>query len=477
MFSYFRQATPIQWIGLLVVLLLTRLPLWYHGLPISYPELLQVKVGEQLNHGAMLYRDVWTKLPPLAGWLSGFLYWLGNGAHWPWVLAGTLLAIHQVVVFSNMSLRLDVFTERNLIPGLVYLVVISTVPDFMVASPALLSLSLLLPALARMARHLRVGVAEDEMFSTGLFLGGAALCFLPTAFLSLWLVVVYALYSGATFRHYMLLLIGLALPNVLVFLYWYWYGAGTEYFHSYISTLVGASNQLYLNAYQLIMMLLAPFLFWVLAILRIYSANRFINYQNVLQTVMLLWLVVGVLVLTITYQGSPQEALILLPPFAFMLTHYLQSFRRSFQTEILFWLMAGALFGTAYTCTLAPQWLEPNLPLVDLYARVPEKASSLGQVQNQKVLVLGYKPWPYLYNKAATPYIDTDLSLRHFQSLDEYGSVQALYANMYRDLPDLIVDQAKLLPAIFERIPALEKEYVPGPEPGTYRRKTVNLGK
>lgn len=475
MFSFFRLATPSRWIGLLLVVVGIRLPLWWWGIPLPYPHLLQQKAAEKLASGAMLYRDVWVSLPPFTALAAELAQWLVPNSINFQLLIGLLLICHQVWVVTRMGLSLDVFTERNFTPGLVYALVASTVPDFMLLSAPLLSLSFLMPAFSRIAKHLRVGVAEDEMFSTGLLLGCAALCHLPTTFLVLWLVFVYAFYSGATARHYMLMLLGVILPNVLVFLYWYWNQAADHYYHNYLSTLLGASEHLYLNSWQLLMFFLAPVLFWLLAALRIYTLNKFINYQNVIQTVMVLWLAVGTGVVVISFHGSPQEVLIILPPVAFMLTHYLHSFYRSFLSEVLFSLLAGALLGTLYIACYYPHWLAPNVPLGDIYATAPAKAPAYTLVKGKKVLILGHKHYAYLHNRAATPYLDTDLSYRHLKNLDSYSVVGAVYRNFSQDLPDLIIDQEHLTDSLFVRMPILAKEYMPGPDPGTWQRKNVDL--
>ena len=438
----------------------------YVGLPLSLPHLVSQKAAEKIAMGDMLYRDIWCNLPPISGWLLGYLEWLSPSNMWLNGAIAIILVGYQTYVLTRMSLELDLFTERNYTPGLIYILVASVVPDFLTLSPALISLTLIIPAFARMAKHLRVGVAEDEMLSTGLLLGCAALCHLPASLLIVWLMLVYALYSGATLRHYVLLALGVFLPNVLVFLFWFWVDAGTDYYYNYIRTIIGGSNHLYLNGYQVVMLLLAPLLFWVLALLRIYSLNRFINYQSVMQTVMVLWIIVGILAISISFDGTPDECLIILPPIAFMLTHYFQSLQRTFVTEISFGLFMGAMVGTLMIATLQPAILEPSLPISDLYLspRLAPKGALTDQqakeLSGQKVWVLGHNYRYYQYAKLGSPYLDLDLAQRDFTEMDHYDVVSNVYQRISADLPDVIIDQAHLADSLFVRMPILAKEYV-----------------
>jgi hypothetical protein len=126
------------------------------------------------------------------------------------------------------------------------------------------------------------------MLSTGILIGFAALCHLPSSLLIVWLIVIYTLYTGATVRHYSLLVIGVLLPNLLFYLYWFWHNAGTDYTYNYLLTIFSQKEHLYLGVTEIFLLLAAPVLFFGIALARVYTLSKFINYQSVMLTVMVL---------------------------------------------------------------------------------------------------------------------------------------------------------------------------------------------
>lgn len=480
MFSYFRTASPFKWLGLFFLLVTIRLIAYLIGLPTSLPDIMQHQVAVKLASGALLYRDVYTDLPPLTAQLMGYLELFAPGNQWLDPLLATILVGFQAYVLVNISLTVEVFTEKNFTPGLIYILVASVVPDFLTLSPPLLCLTFLLPAFARITKHIRIGVAEEEMLGTGLLLGCATLCFLPASLLIVFLILVYALYSGANLRHFLLLITGVVLPNLLMFLVWYWQNAGSYYYHNYLLSLLGGTNYVYLNGFQILMLFLGPVLFWVLALIRIYTTNRFINYQNIMQTVMILWAIVGLFAIALSFDGTPEECLLVLPPVVFMLSHYFQSFHRSVVIEGTFIFFMGGMVGTLLVCTAKPYMLEPTLPISDLYIskNLPYQQTSAKQLlandlADKKVWVVGHSYGYYQSASLAGPFLDYALSERLLTKLDEYESVNEIYQQLERDKPAVIIDEQQLVPKLFSRMPVLATYYQRIGKTNRYELKTI----
>ena len=70
----------------------------------------------------------------------------------------------------------------------------------------------------------------------------------------------------------------------------------------------------------------------------------------------------------------------------------------------------------------------------------------------------------------ATPYLNTEISELQLGQLNYYDNLTTIYANFYGDFPDVIIDPKGWMPAIFEEIPLLEREYT-SLKDGYYVRK------
>ncbi|RYF54252.1 MAG: hypothetical protein EOO39_39630, partial [Cytophagaceae bacterium] len=218
MLRFFHSYFPYQYVSLMGLLILIRLPLLLHPFPLLIPELNWMIVGEQMNQGYLLYRDIWDSVSPL----SALVYW---GIHSvfgrsPLMLhaAATLVSIFQIVYFNYLTNNRDVYPDRSFWPGLIYMLFMHLSFDCLTLSPVLMSTSFLLLAFGTLIKQMDRRGATDEVFEVGFYIGIAALFYLPSALFILWAILSLLFYTGATFRQYSLSLFGFLFPFATIVL-------------------------------------------------------------------------------------------------------------------------------------------------------------------------------------------------------------------------------------------------------------------
>ena len=222
--TFFRVNAVYQFISLAVLLILIRLPFLFTPLPLLIPELNWMLVGEQMSNGFLMYRDIWDNTSPL----SAVVYWLVTSVFGRSQVAFQLVAmffsITQAVYFNYMTNTRQLFTERNYVPGLMYVLFLNLSFDLCTLTPMLMSTTFLLLALGTLIKQMERQGVTDEIFEIGFYLGVATLFYLPSAIFIIWAAVSLIFFTGATFRQHSLMLLGFAFPILVTGLFFYFSG-------------------------------------------------------------------------------------------------------------------------------------------------------------------------------------------------------------------------------------------------------------
>lgn len=469
MLSFFRTYAPYQYISLLVLLLVIRLPFVVSPLPLLIPELNWMLVGEQMDQGHLLYRDIWDSVSPLSAlvyWLLHALFGRSQGAlH----VAATVVSVFQIVYFNYLMNNRDVFPDRHFWPGLLYGLFLHLSFDCLTLSPILLSTTFLLLAFGTLIKQLNRQGVTDEVFEVGIYLGIATLFYLPSAVFIIWASASLLALTGATFRQHSLTIFGFAFPIAVTVLYYYLNDSLDDFNRNLLSS-VFLVRQYALSDYgTLIVSLLVPIGVAVMGFLSLFNtSNRYVNFQQRCQQIMLFWAFAALLTIALMPFLAPMGFLILVPPMAFFAVLYFQNTRKLWQAELTFLVVVGLILGVFYQGALG---LLPGTTLGRL-TNLQVKPSPLpANIQQQKLLVIGEDLSAYRNNRPATPYLNWDLAKYDLRNLDNYEAVVNVYDHFRSDPPTYIIDRENVVQKLFQRAPALAAMYRPTQTPGVYQRK------
>lgn len=455
--------------SLLGLLLLIRLPLLLHPFPLLIPELNWMLVGEQMGAGHLLYRDIWDSVSPL----SAIVYWGLNTVFGRSALAlhgaATVVSVFQIVYFNYLTNNRDIYPDRSFWPGLIYMLFLHLSFDCLTLSPVLMSTSFLLLAFGTLIKQMDRRGATDEVFEVGFYIGIAALFYLPSALFIVWATLSLLIYTGTTFRQHSLSLFGFLFPIAATVLFYYLSNCLDDFNRNLLASVFRVRQYSLSDFQSLVASLLIPLGLGVLGFLSLFNTtSRYINFQQRIQQIMVIWFATAVLTIALMPFLAPMSFLSFVPPMAYFSVYYFENIRKQWLAEVGFLAAFGLMLLLFYQGSLG---LIPGAELGRLSTLQVQPSPLPATIRNKRILVIGEDLSAYRQNRPATPYLNWDLAKYDLKNLDNYDSVINVFDHFRQDPPDYIVDRENVVGKLFQRAPALASEYETTATPGVYKRK------
>ena len=173
---------------------------------------------------ALWYSDFSLSTKPAGDGL--FLY------NWLLSICGTSLFVTQLVAVSLIIIgsillywileRNDILTNRNFLPSLMYIVLLSCSGALIRLHPALLANIFLILALNPLIALYRNEDAFTQVYNLGLFFGLAVLSYLPVLVLLPLIWIGLLIYHSFNYREWTVAIVGLLTPFLFLFTYLFW---------------------------------------------------------------------------------------------------------------------------------------------------------------------------------------------------------------------------------------------------------------
>ncbi|MEM8893720.1 MAG: DUF6427 family protein [Bacteroidota bacterium] len=458
MLSLFRINDPYRLVILFILLLIFRISLLWVGVDITMPEVQWMLIGEKLaNDGGIMYQDLWDTTGPLAVLVYRLLALLFDNSIWSYHALSLIVLFVQAAIFNHLLLSNKAYKENTFVPGFVYIILAHFFQELMILSPPSMGLTFVLLSINNIFKRIDNQTRDDLFLYTGISLGVASLFYLPYFIFFVIAVLSLVLFSGAILRRILLLIHGYFMVMVLSGLYAYLYDAQYDWWDFYVASWWQLDQLDFISSESLMWCVLVPTLVLLIGIFKTYSLGRFVNHQVKFQQVMLFLMVGGIFNLFTADHWSLYQLILLLPPMAFFVSHYLLLIRKMWQSELITLLIVLSVFGTHLT--LAYNWffVHELISLNRMEATFPEESEV---IVDKKVLVLGPDSRYYCGNKLASPFLNWQLSERVFKGLNYYLRIEQAHRGLINDLPDVIVDLENIVPLLFERLPLVERNYV-----------------
>ena len=164
---------------------------------------------------------------PLGNWLNNLIESTPVRNLFSIVLAGILVVLNAVQL-NSIFIRNSSFKENTYIPAAYYVIFMSSSKDFYFFSPALLASSIILVGLNYLFYHMKYRGTEENIISTGFMVGLAGLIYVPSAWLYLFILLSYLMYSNTIRRRYFLMTWGFLMPIVIFWLFYFWMDLGAH---------------------------------------------------------------------------------------------------------------------------------------------------------------------------------------------------------------------------------------------------------
>jgi hypothetical protein len=470
MIKFFKFIGPFQ-LGVIFILpFIFRLPLFFSSAPLLAEDLKHFIVGEKLNEGFLLYRDLIDDTSPI----SAIFYWIvealfGRSIITYWLLSCLLVSI-QAILLIFLCAKHELLSQKTAFIGLVYVVCSLICYDFLSLSPALISVTFLLLSMDSIFNQIKSDRSHTDFYSSGLFIGFAYLSFPPCAIFIVLFSLILFVFTRATVNNYLVFWSGFLFPILLVVSFFFWTNGLEAFLKCYVLNINFASVPQLVNYGVAFLIIIPTAVICLIGVLRSLSYRRFINYQVVCQRVILFVFVATILFLFSFYRDQISSFTILLPFIGFFATHFFQLIirKKEIGDYILFLYLcycASFIYSFLNIHFLQNDSINFNNQVV--------KATELNQkISNKRIAVLGNNKALLLNNKLAGPYLDWKLSKGILEKSDQYNFILAINKAFASDLPQIIVDNEQIVPRVFYRLPLLAKNYR-SIENGIYSKKTA----
>jgi hypothetical protein len=466
--SIFRIFEPFRIGVLLLILLIIKLPMLINGVPLIVPELSWMLIGQRMNEGFILYKDIWETLEPFSAGTYYLLYKFAGNSRLTYQICSLLFIFSQAILLNMFLNSNNAYSDKTLIPALLYIIFASIFFDFLTLSPALMGVTFLIIALNYVLLQTRTGGSDERMFYTGLFIGIASLFYLPFFIFMIFAIFSFVLYVGEGLRKYLIMILGFLLPFMIVGVYYFCNDALGSLYHNFIISLfLGLKFRLISNS-SLLILLAIPGLLFAVSVFYVSARSKYTNYQFNCFRVMGLWMGFGIISVLLSITISPYLLIVFVPGLAYFCTHFFLLARHSIIEESVLWVTALLVLLISYGVVYGVGFKRKPISFEKMKVKEDSLLTQLSPLRDSKILVLGDNTSLYKNNKIATPYYNWTLSRRHFSDLDNYRNLSSIYGNFLKDMPDVIIDEQGIGTYLFYKIPLLGKEY--RKEGNVYRR-------
>lgn len=453
MLRFFRLNDPYRLLGVFVLLAAMSLPIFLSGLPASLQELKDMVLGEMLNDGKVMYLQIVDDTPWLASWLAGvFEFVLGRSVAWRHFIALVLICF-QTSFFAFILIRNRAYNESTYLPALVFGVLCFFSFDMLSLSRELLGATFLLFALNNLFKEIEFKVQRDEtVLYLGIYLGVASLVVFSYSLFLIGVLLILFVFARLSLRKALLLIFGFIFPHgVLAGSYYFKNGLGDLVTNFYLPNLTLHTENL-ISWSSLLILSIVVILFFVTSLVMLNREARFTKYQSQLLQAMLLWLVIAAIEVAFTRHRTPHSFITFVPPLTYFISHYMLLIRRKWIAELVIWVFLLSTIGVSTFSRLR------KIKRVD-YSALLVHHSKYNFIQGKRVLVLGNDPGLYERNKAASYFLNWNLSQETFNHPEYFEHVIRVDESFEKDPPDVIVDENRLMEKMFARLPRWERHY------------------
>lgn len=439
-----------------LLLLAVRLPALIGTYDMSVQELNFMLVGEKISSGASMYSDIWETTAPLSAALFGIIDFLFGRSQAAYIIIAWLFVCIQIFFFNRLVLVNKVYNENTYVPGLVYGVLASLHSDFFTLTPMLMSVTFVIPALNNIFRHIEIRAKRDEqILYIGLYMGLAYLFYLPMIVFSLGVLVVFILFTGTVTRRYIMLIYGLLVPILITSFYYVLLGRWQDFMLSALQPLFQGQGSSYVSYKFLIIILAVPTVFLILSFFKMALAGRFNNFQARLNQSTFVFLIFAILTISLNDMSTPNAYFILVPFLSYYLSHFFLLIRRRFFAELGFIVFVATLIVFNYGERFNIIHLKDESYSKKYYLDDQEYL----QYEGQKIVSFGNNLRPYQHAKSATPFLNWKISKEVLERPDYYDNLTLILKGFKQDMPDIIIDDNGIMPALRERIIPLRENY------------------
>lgn len=404
-------------------------------------EIKNYLIGQKLNAGFRLYKDIRDNTGPFA---TGFYQLLDllniSLASNPLIAFGIICL--QAYIFQSTIVKFDLMPQLGGLAFCVYVILFHLTREFYVPDPALLGLTFLLLTWKGIIQQQKTLLVNDSVFLIGLYLAAATLLFPAYFWLLPWAILSLLFYSGISIRQIILVIIGYLFVLTITSLVFSFRG-NLSYLWQVYRNSAFEFQLISWNEFKQVLLSFTPaIIIGVWGLYKVVGNPKIRAHAQKAQQTTIIWFFFSF----ITIANSPSfhriNFVVLLPPLAYFGLNLFYLIKKGWQKELVFLSLVLAVFFTAKQDNSTE-----NLPRIQL------------PIHGEKLLVLGPEIQEYLDNKMAGPFVNWELAKPLLNELNSFKNVIIVQEYFAKDQPRYIYDSEGYFAKIGQYIPNITQQY------------------
>ncbi len=342
-----------------ILLVIIRIPLFFLDFPLLRPELSWFLIGEKINDGWMLYKELDDNTGVLSAFVYAFVDWLAGRSTTLYHTLNIVIVFIQAILLNSIINKNSLLNSKTYVPALLYVVTSSVFFDFYTLSPPMMATTFLILALGHLFQQMKQQDKDPAIYKMGLYIGLAGLFYTPATLFIFLLLFSILVYSSSSLRSLLLVFVGFLFPLITVGLFYYWNDALGIYlkdilFHSFTQL-----NYWYLPAKSILFLALPTTLLMVWAILRLSANSGYINYQINTRVVMIFYIIIAILTFFISPKKSAYHLFLFVPAMSYILGDYFLNIKRHWMRNLQFYSFFLFIWSVGFMYDNSPFYKNP----------------------------------------------------------------------------------------------------------------------
>jgi hypothetical protein len=446
---FFSINDPLKLLIALFLLVIIRVALIISGIPLTISEIEWFAVGEKINNGFLLYKEIWTDIPPLSALVFATITYLFGKSTLALQILSIIVVMIQITIFSFAINQYDTQTEKNYLGSFIYALMASIYVGFNSLSPALLSATFALLALHNLLYIIKNGPAFNSVFYTGIWISISTLFFFPNIAYLVAILATLLILTKLQAQSVFVFLFAFMFPYACVGIYFYANNAFAEFDTHFIDSSLILINNNFFGLETILYVFGFAILVFLLSIAMLVSSNQFINFQTRCHQLMFFWLICGAFSFFISDKITLTHFTVMLPAVVFVNTQYFLLLKNNWKTNLYFSLFVF------YLVIISFANFRFNL---DFKSKILADITNIKHT-NKRILNLGESNLYYFKNSLATPFLEWKHAEYLFKNLENYRNIATIYDGIKNDMPEIIIDENNYFEQVLEKIPEFKLIY------------------
>jgi len=449
--KFFKINDPYRLVVIAIVFLAIRTILFLFDFDFTIQELKFLIAAKTINQGKWLYRDIWETTEPLTTLFYSLLpnstIAFKNTAYW----INVILILFNSIYVNYFFQKFDILSTKSHLPSFFYLFFSLTVFELNSFSSSLLASTLLLFMVSNLLAYFKKEEPK-RLYDASFCLGIASLFYLPS--ICFFIVTLFSViaFTREIAKSFILLLLGILFPWIIVSIIFLWQDGLADFYRIFLFNYF-SEYQNYIVYSELWTIVLAPGLALITILYFSINSNiREINYQSVCRRLFVIWSIGGIIAFSILPFKSFASIHLFILPLSYFFSYYTVNLKKTYFPSMIL-LLCIVLMVTFQIRSLK------GISLIKSMIKISTKPPEISSLKDKKIWVSGDSISYYLNAKVSTKYLNWEVSRIDFDNTKEFVAIESIRNSFYKEMPEIIIDQNRIMPKIFKRIPELGTHY------------------